>query len=51
MSLAKRALVQERLVRGEFTCTGRFCGVMAAPNTVCGNCRQRSRNYRRSRQG
>ncbi|KAK3334590.1 hypothetical protein B0H65DRAFT_436784 [Neurospora tetraspora] len=46
--MAKRALVTERLMRGEWTCSGRYCGVVEQPNTVCAACRQRSRDYRQS---
>ncbi|KAH7631519.1 hypothetical protein B0T09DRAFT_261629, partial [Sordaria sp. MPI-SDFR-AT-0083] len=51
MSMATRALVAERLARGEYTCSGKYCRVVPAANTVYANCRQASKDYRLSKKG
>ncbi|KAK3334589.1 hypothetical protein B0H65DRAFT_446858 [Neurospora tetraspora] len=51
MSKAARALVNERLMRGEWTSSGRYCRVVDQPNTVCAACKQRSADYRQSKKG
>ena len=48
MSQATRAAVRERLSRGQYTCSGKHCGPVDQPNTVCAACRLRSANYRRA---
>ncbi|KAK1773719.1 hypothetical protein QBC45DRAFT_304079, partial [Copromyces sp. CBS 386.78] len=49
MSRATRTQVLERLLRGEWTCSGRYCGVVDTPNTTCADCRARQARYRAAR--
>ncbi|KAK3334588.1 hypothetical protein B0H65DRAFT_436735 [Neurospora tetraspora] len=45
-SRATERLVAQRLRNGQYTCSGKYCGPVATPNTSCDACRQRLRARR-----
>ncbi|KAK3495324.1 uncharacterized protein B0T23DRAFT_314063 [Neurospora hispaniola] len=46
MSRETERLMAQRLRNGQYTCSGKYCGPVAAPNTSCAACRQRLRAHR-----